>query len=197
MTIPAHSSPVHSAWGWGRAYLPCLSLRQPWIWAIYEHNKDLENRSWLMKYRGEVLLHASKSMTRAELEAGIESVEWATGADVGVTREELQFGGIVGSLTIGEPVTPRGVVPASTAPFLRAERPLRWHVPGQWGYPLTGRRRLVDAAGAPVVIPWLGERGLFRVERAKLAQALRELGCRFQTVGGEKTHGNEEQTRAV
>lgn len=45
-----------------------LSIRQPWAWLIVNGHKDIENRSWPTKFRGEVLIHASKGMTNAEYE---------------------------------------------------------------------------------------------------------------------------------
>jgi len=36
---------------------PALTIRQPWEWAV-EHGKPVENRSWEIKYRGPLWLHA-------------------------------------------------------------------------------------------------------------------------------------------
>lgn len=41
-----------------RPYLPALTLRQPWGWAIWDASKRIENRTWRMRYRGSLLLHA-------------------------------------------------------------------------------------------------------------------------------------------
>lgn len=38
----------------------CLSLRQPWAWLVVSNLKDVENRKWATKYRGQLLIHASK-----------------------------------------------------------------------------------------------------------------------------------------
>ena len=46
--------------------MKCISIRQPWIWAILHCGKDIENRSWSTDYRGPILLHASNGMTLAE-----------------------------------------------------------------------------------------------------------------------------------
>ena len=48
--------------------MKCLSLKQPWAWAIF-HGKDIENRVWSTKFRGELLVHASKSYD-------LEGYEW-------------------------------------------------------------------------------------------------------------------------
>jgi len=48
--------------------MKALSIRQPWAWAIAHAKKDVENRTWHMRYRGVLALHASKSMTRSRYE---------------------------------------------------------------------------------------------------------------------------------
>jgi tetratricopeptide (TPR) repeat protein len=39
----------------------CLSIRQPWAWAICAGLKTIENRSWSNDYRGPVAIHAGAS----------------------------------------------------------------------------------------------------------------------------------------
>lgn len=43
--------------------MKALSIKQPWAWLIAHGFKDIENRSWKYppSYRGEMLIHASKS----------------------------------------------------------------------------------------------------------------------------------------
>jgi len=38
--------------------MKAISIKQPWAWAIF-YGKDVENRVWGTKYRGELLIHAS------------------------------------------------------------------------------------------------------------------------------------------
>ena len=45
-----------------------LSIRQPWAWLILNAGKDIENREWPTRFRGRVLIHASKGMTHDEWE---------------------------------------------------------------------------------------------------------------------------------
>lgn len=78
-----------------------LSIRQPWAWLILHAGKDIENRTWPTRYRGHVLIHAAKGMTRAEYEDA-EDPLWSRG---GPTIElppfaDLQRGGIVGRARI-------------------------------------------------------------------------------------------------
>ena len=38
-----------------------LSIKQPWMWLILNHFKDIELRTWNTKFRGYFALHASKT----------------------------------------------------------------------------------------------------------------------------------------
>ena len=51
--------------------MKALSIRQPWATLILHGQKDIENRSWATRQRGQVLIHASKGMTRDEWEESI------------------------------------------------------------------------------------------------------------------------------
>lgn len=44
----------------------CITIRQPWAWAIFHGGKDIENRDWPTRVRGRVAIHAAKGMTEAE-----------------------------------------------------------------------------------------------------------------------------------
>ena len=52
--------------------MKAISIRQPWAWLIVNGYKDIENRTWDTKYRGMVLIHASKGMTIDQYQAGRE-----------------------------------------------------------------------------------------------------------------------------
>jgi len=80
----------------------CLSVRQPWAWLICNGGKDIENRNWPTHFRGRVLIHAGKTMTRADYQAcclfvaGMRSA-WRLPA-YDILRQ--QCGGIVGETEI-------------------------------------------------------------------------------------------------
>jgi hypothetical protein len=80
-----------------------ISIRQPWAFAIIHGGKDIENRTWRTKYRGPVLVHASKGMTRDEWD---DFREFIHGADLrgdwcaGKRPADLQRGGVVGVVDI-------------------------------------------------------------------------------------------------
>ena len=46
--------------------LPVLTIRQPWAWLILHAGKNIENRPWSTRYRGEFLIHVAKGCTREE-----------------------------------------------------------------------------------------------------------------------------------
>src|SRR3972149_7840037 len=51
--------------------LKCLSLRQPWAWAVVDGGKNIENRTWNTRVRGPILIHAAKGMTGAEYDVAM------------------------------------------------------------------------------------------------------------------------------
>ena len=87
--------------------LKAISIKQPWAWLIVNGYKDLENRTTLKNFRGDVLIHAGKK----EDDHFIENISdelysilpdailpaWAYG--------ELKKGGIVGIATITDSIT--------------------------------------------------------------------------------------------
>lgn len=46
--------------------MKALSIRQPWAWLIVNGIKNIENRDWPTRFRGEFLIHASKGCTSDE-----------------------------------------------------------------------------------------------------------------------------------
>lgn len=83
--------------------MKALSVRQPWAWLIVNGHKQFENRDWQpknpgRKFRGRVLIHASKGMTREEYLIGCDHAD-----EYGITippADELERGGIVGETEI-------------------------------------------------------------------------------------------------
>ncbi len=82
--------------------MKALSIRQPWAWLIVNGYKDIENRTWPTRMRGEILVHASKGMTHAEY----DDVEWLIQFTEVLAHiklpafDQLERGGIVGKMTI-------------------------------------------------------------------------------------------------
>jgi hypothetical protein len=113
--------------------LKALSIRAPWWWFILHGGKDVENRSWSTKYRGPVLIHASKWFNRKEIRDDFldaRGIAEAAGRQLpgSVTLRDLRASGghIVGCATIVDCVTrsdspwffgPDGFVLADPVPF--------------------------------------------------------------------------------
>lgn len=80
-----------------------LSIMQPWAWLIANGHKDVENRIWSTKFRGEFLIHAGK---RFDLD-GYHAVKTliAVYKLPIVLPEKFELGGIVGQAEVHGCVT--------------------------------------------------------------------------------------------
>lgn len=127
--------------------MKALSIRQPWALLIIEGGKDIENRDWSTKFRGRVLIHAAKGMTKAGY---VDAIAFAQHARPAMTPKPepviipgpvtIQRGGIIGSVEIVDCVD-------------RSESP--WFM-GKYGFVLR------DPKPMPF-IPWCGALGFFEV----------------------------------
>lgn len=123
---------------------PALSIRQPWAWLIINAGKDIENRDWRTNFRGRVLIHASKSCTKAEyadaidfmVARGIDRLD----ADL-PALDQFERGGIIGSVEIVDCITD------SASP---------WFV-GEFGFVLRNPKPLP-------FVPLKGQLGFFNVQ---------------------------------
>jgi hypothetical protein len=74
--------------------MKALSIHQPWAWAILHAGKTVENRSWPTRYRGPLLIHASKTRSSYDREA---KLDWLKVYGVELPRwEEMPTGGLLG-----------------------------------------------------------------------------------------------------
>ena len=86
--------------------MKALSIRQPWCYFILHAGKDIENRSWPTRFRGRVLIHASKGMTANEWADAWGFAEGIEGHELASPHAgEIERGGIVGSVEIVDSVT--------------------------------------------------------------------------------------------
>lgn len=83
--------------------MKALSIRQPWAWLIVEGYKDIENRDWYTTYRGQLLIHAAKTLRSADYRFAVDYA-YKRGVIVPPARE-LPLGGIVGAVTLIDCVT--------------------------------------------------------------------------------------------
>lgn len=81
-----------------------LSIRQPWAWLIIHGYKDIENRTWPTNFRGPVLIHAGKGMTKDEFH---DALYFAQSIDpkIDFFFDHMERGGIVGQADIMRCVT--------------------------------------------------------------------------------------------
>lgn len=76
-----------------------LSIRQPWAWAIIHTGKDVENRTWKTKLRGDFLVHASKKFDN-------EGYKWIknNAKKLGLSnipeKKQFELGGIIGKVKL-------------------------------------------------------------------------------------------------
>lgn len=67
-----------------------LSVRQPFAWLLASSVKDVENRTWETKYRGPLLIHASKTID-------VEGIEWVRDEFPEIVLPDaFDVGGVVG-----------------------------------------------------------------------------------------------------
>ena len=91
--------------------MKAISIRAPWWWFILHGGKDIENRTWVTRFRGPVLIHASAWFDPYEVRDDFHTArEIATGQGVTlppVSLAELRAAGghIVGSMTITDCVS--------------------------------------------------------------------------------------------
>ncbi len=81
-----------------------LSVRNPWAWAILHGQKTVENRDWATnnparKFRGRVLLHASKGCGKREYAEAVAFIRSISALEV-PPLSELPLGAIVGAMTV-------------------------------------------------------------------------------------------------
>lgn len=84
--------------------LLAISVRQPWAQLLAMRKKPVENRSWPTRFRGRVLIHASKGLTRIEYDDAIDFCIRRCHLDETYQHmlrfDNLQRGGIVGEMVI-------------------------------------------------------------------------------------------------
>lgn len=130
-----------------------LSIKQPWAWAICNlpdaFKKDIENRTWSTKFRGEFLVHSSKGFDAV----GYVRMKWYL-HELGYqgeipTRGEFVYGAIVGKAEL-----------VSVTQKARS----RWFE-GKFGYVLKNSMALKEP------IPYKGQLRFFNVDESILVGA--------------------------
>jgi hypothetical protein len=110
--------------------MKAISIRQPWAWLIVNGYKPVENRTWATKYRGPILIHASKTpaLTKDALADLRRDLREQCGI---VIPDELPVSGIVGQVDLVDCVT------ECTDPLDED-----WHEPGCYAFILRNAKTL-------------------------------------------------------
>lgn len=87
----------------------CLSIRQPYAYAIIMGFKPVENRDWPTRVRGQVLIHAGKREEAEDVDGVLRMIAHQAGLALDVIKLDYQahrhLGAIVGAATITDCVT--------------------------------------------------------------------------------------------
>ncbi len=131
----------------------CLTLHQPFAWAVIHAGKDVENRSWKTKHRGPLYIHAGKHfdpMAYHMLKEEFPHVQWPA-------QSEFRHMGLIGYVFLaGCPATRD----TSTSP---------WAIPGFYHWALKN----------PVAIPFEPCRGAQQIWTAGNQMRVMELPAGF------------------
>jgi len=147
----------------GRGMVKCITICQPWPWAIVWKLKRIENRTWPTKWRGLLCIHAGLSE------------KWLGGyASIGNGPEPeksgLVFGAIVGVVDMSACLARAEVSlgKLKSAGLSEAEaQAQRLYAEGPWCHIYTHVRRFVEP------VPYKGAQGLFDVPLGVVGEALR------------------------
>ena len=127
--------------------IAALSIRQPWAWLIVHGHKDIENRGWPTNFRGPLLVHAGKTMTRRFYDETVGELKLSGLCPPDLPAyEDLARGGLVGWTRVVDCVK---------------EHPSRWKTSYPWD---TYGFVLRDSRPIPF-IPWNGRLGFFNVPK--------------------------------
>jgi hypothetical protein len=130
-----------------------ISLLQPWASLVVIGAKQIETRSWNTKYRGPLLIHASKKLTSEQVRLG-QMFNMNYGTSLGFI-DDLPFGQIIGSVNLIHVVESRYcfkdnefVVNDITWKLTDAERSFGDYSPGRYGWLLSNPVQFVTGIPA-------------------------------------------------
>lgn len=126
--------------------MKALSIKQPWAWAIVnlpkEFRKDIENRTWNTKYRGEFLVHASKGFDADGYDRMCSYLKKLGYTGAIPSKKEFVYGAIIGKTKLVD------VVPISLSIWFE----------GVWGF------KLKDSIPFNNPIPYKGQLKFFIID---------------------------------
>lgn len=129
-----------------------VSLWRPWPWTIFYGGKDVENRPWVLDFRGDIVLHATKHFD-ADSVPFIERTLRTTGIRPPLMLPSAHPEGLIGVVEVVGCDEWDGIA-------------------GGWSFgPFCWRLANPRAFSRP--IPWKGKQGIFHVPDDVVAAALR------------------------
>lgn len=140
--------------------MKALSIRQPWVSAILELDKRVENRTWDTRVRGTVLLHAGSSWNSYRAGAQEEIARIVRHKVPELDRDKVLYGGIVGVVELYDVIEPGDNPPKDI---------VKWWNPDEYGF-------LLRRVKAIPIIPCPGKLGFWDVPdyvAAKLPKGIR------------------------
>lgn len=132
--------------------MKCLTVRQPWAWAIVYGPKRIENRSKRTTHRGPLLIHAGRSHAFLD---GTTPTDWATLPGL-PPFDRLAFGAVIGVVDVVACYQLADLPPDLAGPF--ATGPVCW--------------LLANPRPLAAPIPWTGQVSMFDVPDALLPSDL-------------------------
>jgi hypothetical protein len=130
-----------------------ISLWQPWATLVAIGEKQYETRSWVIKYRGLLAIHASKRMDEVQKEYCLQEPFKSVLEAKGYTSQNLPLGAIIAVVRIVDIQPTAGMVKTIS----RQEKAFGNYMEGRYAWKL----ELVKALAKP--IPMAGAQGLFEV----------------------------------
>lgn len=125
--------------------MKALSIRQPWAWLILNAGKDVENRAWSTKFRGEFLIHASQGCTQDEYWDAVEFARIAIADSYrGIKMPSLK------NMPRGAFVGKANLIDCSKSTGSK------WQMMDQWGFVLASPVQIEP-------VPYKGQLGFFEV----------------------------------
>lgn len=139
-----------------RGVIKALSLKQPYAWLIANGYLLVDDRTWGTGYRGEMLIHASKSIYEEYYDYLVANTDIPL-----PSKDKLGYGGVVGIATLVLCARPDEIPPN----FTREQRALFS------GVPRDGFGFLFENARPLALMPCPGKLGIFEIDMDALLNA--------------------------
>jgi hypothetical protein len=125
----------------GDSFMKCLSIQQPWAWAVCAGEKTVENKTWWTDYRGPLVIHAGQKKQNLQ-----ELLKKGKGK---VQAEWFSLGALIGTAELVDVVQMHQGLEGNTSAFgpicWILEKPRLFRLP----VPAKGQLQLVGRPGRP------------------------------------------------